>query len=202
MRSKNPELMDKIQLIVNDFFYTEHRMPSVKEIADRAGIAKSSAHRYLTEMDQRGIISYRAGEILTKMIGALSFSVKNTPLAGGVACGLPVEEEPRIEEYVPLPTAIFGDDDMFILKAYGDSMTGAGISSGDYVVIRRQKTAKPGDIVAALVDHHENTLKRLMYDSKQGRAYLHPENDAFDDMYFSEIEIQGVLSSVIKRGPF
>ena len=203
MRSKNPELMSKIQDIVNDFFYAEHRMPSVKEIADRAGIAKSSAHRYLTDMDKKGIISYRAGEILTDMISGLGFSaVINAPLAGGVACGAPVEEEPGIEDYVPLPRAIFGDADMFILKTYGDSMAGVGIRSGDYVVIRRQNTAKPGDIVAALVDHHENTLKRLMYDKQSGRTYLHPENADFPDMYFNEIEIQGVLVNVIKSGPF
>ena len=136
------------------------------------------------------------------MVNGLSFAIKNTPLTGGITCGIPVEENPRVEEYIPLPTAIFGNKDMFILKAYGDSMTGVGISSGDYVVIQRQTYARPGQIIAALVDHHENTLKRLMYDEKQDRMYLHPENPDFEDMYFNEIEIQGVLANVIKNGPF
>ena len=202
MRSKNPELMNKIQEIVNDFFFSEHRMPSVKELADRAGIAKSSAHRYLVEMDKRGIITYKAGEILTEMIDKLGFATNNTPVVGAVSCGLPVSEEEWTEEYIPLPTAIFGDDDMFIVRAKGDSMINIGIDSGDLVVVKRQQTAHDGDIVVALVDHSENTLKRLMYDEERGCRYLHPENDNYDDMYFNEIEIQGVLANVIKSGPF
>lgn len=202
MRSKSPELMNRILEIVNLFFFSEHRMPSVKEIADRAGIAKSSAHRYLTEMDRRGIVSYKGGELLTDMVNGLGFAVHNAPLAGGISCGEPVEEDEHVEDYVPLPTAIFGTQDMFILRARGDSMVGAGIESGDYVVIRRQETARVGDIVAALVDHHENTLKRLLYDKERGCKYLHPENENYDDMYFTTIEIQGVLANIIKSGPF
>ena len=202
MRSKSPELMNKIQEIVNTFFFSEHRMPSVQELADRVGIAKSSAHRYLVDMDKRGMLTYRSGEILTDMIKGLSFSVNNTPVVGAVSCGLPVEESEWTEEYIPLPTAIFGEKDMFILRAKGDSMIDAGIDNGDLVVIRKQNSAHIGDIVVALVDHRENTLKRLKYDSELGRQYLHPENDCYEDMYFDEIEIQGVLANVIKSGPF
>ena len=81
-------------------------------------------------------------------------------------------------------------------------MIDAGIDNGDLVVIRKQNSAHIGDIVVALVDHRENTLKRLKYDSELGRQYLHPENDCYEDMYFDEIEIQGVLANVIKSGPF
>lgn len=202
MRSKSPELMNRILDIVNNFYFNERRMPSVQEIATRAGIAKSSAHRYLVEMDRRGMLSYNDGELLTDMVNGLGFAVHNAPIAGGIACGEPVEEHEQIEEYVPLPTAIFGRQDMFILRARGDSMVDAGISSGDYVVIRKQESARVGDIVVALVDHRENTLKRLLYDSERGCNYLHPENNRYDDMYFTEIEIQGVLANIIKSGPF
>lgn len=202
MRSKSPEMMDRILDIVNSFFYREHRMPSVQEVATSAGVAKSTAHRYLLDMDKRGMITYRAGEILTRMIEGLSFSVYNAPLVGSVECGMPVEEHEYTEDYIPLPTAIFSGKDMFILKARGDSMIGAGIESGDYVVIQKQKEAHVGDIVVALVDHETNTLKRLKYDNERRCRYLHPENDRFEDMYFDDIEIQGVLINVIKNGPF
>lgn len=201
MRSKDPERMDRILRIINDFFFREHRVPSLQEIAGLAEIAKSSAHRYLVEMDQRGLLSYQAGEILTEKIRE-SFQICRAPLLGGISCGEPVEENEQVEEYLTLPAAIFGHDELFILRARGDSMIGAGIESGDLVVMRRQQTARTGDIVAALVDHHENTLKRLLYDSERGCRYLHPENRKYPDMYFSEIEIQGVLANIIKSGPF
>lgn len=201
MRSKNPELMRKIESIVNTVFFVEHRMPSVQEIAEQAGIAKSSAHRYLVDMDRRGMLSYSAGEILTEKIQE-HFNFCKAPLMGGISCGQPVEEKEQIQEYLSLPCSIFGNDELFVLKASGDSMINAGISSGDYAVIRKQNTAKVGDIVVALVDHHDNTLKRLMYDPDLDRHYLHPENENYEDLYFNEIEIQGVLTSVIKQGPF
>ena len=97
MRTKNPGLMTQIQDFVNDFFLREYRMPSVQEIATATGIAKSSAHRYLVEMDKRGLLSYRAGEILTDMVNSLSFAIKNTPLTGGITCGMPVEENGFVE---------------------------------------------------------------------------------------------------------
>lgn len=201
MRSKSPEMMNRILELVNDFFFREHHMPSVQEVANMAGVAKSTAHRYLTDMDRRGILSYSAGEILTHSISQ-GLHTRNAPVLGGISCGIPVEEDEYTEECIPLPIDLFGNQEMFILKARGDSMIDAGISSGDYVVIRKQQDANIGDIVVALVDHRENTLKRLKYDRDRKRKYLHPENDAYDDMYFDEIEIQGVLINVIKYGPF
>ena len=201
MRYKDPALMGRIQDIVNDFFFSEHRMPSVQEIATMAGVAKSTAHRYLVDMDKSGMIDYSPGEMLTHDIYQ-RLHTRKVEVRGGISCGIPVEENEYVEDCIPLPIDIFGDHEMFILRARGDSMIDAGISSGDYVVIRKQQDAHVGDIVVALVDHTENTLKRLMYDKKRRRKYLHPENEAYEDMYFEQIEIQGVLINVIKNGPF
>ena len=76
-------------------------------------------------------------------------------------------------------------------------MINAGVSSGDYVIVRKQETAEEGQIVVALVDD-EATLKRYYRDTKTKRIRLHPENDAMQDMYFNNIQIQGIAVKVIK----
>ena len=80
---------------------------------------------------------------------------------------MPQLEEEYIEEYVSLPVSLFGEGEFFILRASGDSMIGAGINSGDMIVIRKQNTASDGDIVVALVDN-ESTLKRFSLIQKEG----------------------------------
>ena len=77
-------------------------------------------------------------------------------------------------------------------------MTGAGINSGDYVIIRKSNVASDGQIVAAMVEGGECTLKRYYPEPENRRIRLHPENDSMQDMYFKEIEIQGVAVKLIK----
>ena len=76
-------------------------------------------------------------------------------------------------------------------------MIDAGIDDGDLVLIHQQDTANEGDIVVALVES-ENTLKRLAYDERKNRYYLHPENETYDDIYVENLSIQGVAVKVLK----
>ena len=184
--------------LIEDFYFSHFRMPSVSELAAASGCSKSTMHSRLVKMAQSGIITYQHGEIMTPKISALSFSTVNCPIVGTVSCGVPQTEDEYIERYVPLPTAIFGNQDLYILKADGTSMINAGIDMGDLVVIKRQNHARTGEIVVALVDHRDTTLKRLMWNSSGERYYLHPENDSMSDMYFEEIEIQGIAVNIIK----
>ena len=78
-------------------------------------------------------------------------------------------------------------------------MINAGIDDGDYVVIRKQETAKEGQIVVAMIDNGECTLKRYYIDRKKKKIRLHPENDEMEDMYFSKVSIQGVAVKIIKN---
>ena len=104
----------------------------------------------------------------------------------------------RLESYVPLPTVIFGDAAHFILRAQGDSMVEAGIEDGDLVVVRKQHTAREGEIVVALVDN-ETTLKRFYLDRERHQVRLHPENREMADIYVDHCYIQGVAQHVIKQ---
>jgi repressor LexA len=117
------------------------------------------------------------------------------PLAGQIAAGAPVlavENRERID-FAPL----FDDSSQFCLKVKGDSMIEDHIADGDYAVIRRQTTARDGDVVVALVDGEEATLKRFY--KERGRFRLEPANSAMQPIYATDVEVLGVLVGVIRR---
>ena len=102
-----------------------------------------------------------------------------------------------IEQYLILR----GEQDgaHYSVKVVPVLLSNAGIEENDLVIVRRQSSAEYGNIVVAIDENNENTLKRFMYDKKKKRPYLHPENDKYDDIYQNEIKIQGVAVKVIKN---
>ena len=199
MRSKNPELMKQIHHYVNEFCLETSRTPSVSEIAQALGISKGTVHNYLKAMDEREMISYQDGELLTRVTKKCCTEQVGIPLAGVIPCGPPEEEVENIEEYIFMPRALLGEGKFFILRADGDSMVGAGIDEGDLVVVRRQLEATSGQIVAALVDG-ESTLKRLLYNNQTNQYELYPENKEknYPPVEGNHISIQGVAVKIMK----
>ena len=197
MRSKNPELMNRICEYVERCVMRRGESPSTADIGEALGISRATAYRYLVEMDARGIISYDGGTVSTEKTVKMSPEIVMTPVVGSVPCGTPQYEEENIEEYIALPTAVFGNDDFFALRASGDSMIDAGIDDGDLVVVRKRKEAAEGDIVVALVNG-QSTLKRFFRDKETGRVILHPENSRMKDIVPDECYIQGVACHIIK----
>lgn len=189
--------MDKILNYVEEFSFENRRSPSCAEIGQAVGLAKSSVYRYLTSMDEMGLIQYDGTGIQTLGSQKSRSGLTKTPLIGSVSCGEPILEEENIQCYLPLPTQLFGDGELYLLRANGDSMIEAGIDDGDLVVVRRQEKAEEGKIVVALVGN-ENTLKRIYYDRKTGETILHPENRTMQDIRVKECMIQGVAIHVIK----
>lgn len=198
MRYKSPEMMDRIVAVIEDFFLSHYRPPSVMEIAEEVGRAKSSVHAYLRELDRLGRISYRDGVLETPVMRKTDVGMSFSPLLGSIACGEPQYEEENYESYIALPDAIFGREPHFILRAKGESMIEAGIEPGDFVVVRKQSTAREGDIVVALIDG-ETTLKRFYLDEEHKCIRLHPENSRMKDIYVDHCHIQGVAQNVIKN---
>lgn len=197
MRHKSEELMKQIMDYAEQFQLLNHRSPYTSEIADALGIVKSTVYKYLVAMNDRGMLRYRNGEIVTERTNKISLLTKPAAVLGSVSCGMPQLEEEYIEEYVSLPVSLFGEGEFFILRASGDSMIGAGINSGDMIVIRKQNTASDGDIVVALVDN-ESTLKRFFLDTERRCVRLHPENKKYPDIYTQNCTVQGVAVHVIK----
>lgn len=198
MRYKSKETMEKIVKMVEEFFFSVHRTPSVFEIASAIGHSKSTVHAYLQEMHKIGMIHYDGGKLETPVTRKANAEIVLSPILGSVACGEPQYEEENFEEYVALPTALFGSGQFFILRAKGESMIEAGIEPGDLVVVRKQNTANEGDIVVALVDN-ETTLKRFYRDEERKCIRLHPENREMNDIYVEQCYIQGIAQKVIKK---
>lgn len=198
MRHKDPELMKKIHDFAEDYFYSEGHSPSTTEVAVFAGISRSTAYYYLVAMDKLGMIDYDGKTIITdKMRKTSSDNTGIEIFDKTVPCGELEAIDASVSEYVNLPTSIFGNGNLFILRTSGDSMIEAGIEPGDLVVIERQENAKEGDIVVALGNGNGSSLKRLL---KKGRKYiLHPENEKLEDIVVDKLEIQGVARFVIKR---
>lgn len=198
MRSKSIELMNEIKKYIEEYYLQYRQSPSTTKIAEAVGIARGTAYKYLVEMSERNMIEYDGKEISTELTRKYNKEQTQTPIVGSVPCGSPQYEEENIEEYVSLPTAIFGKGDFFILRASGQSMIEAGIDDGDLVVVRKQVEANEGDIVVALVDN-QNTLKRYYRDNANKKVILHPENKTMKDIIVDDCYIQGVACHIIKK---
>ena len=197
MRQKNPEFMQEIETFVDQFYAKHHRSPSCREIAANTTLQRSAVQRYLTAMNELGMIRYNGKNIETKKIQACSDGMTSVGIVGSVPCGPLAMEEECIEEYVNLPSSLFGSGSFFLLRAYGDSMVNAGISEGDLVLIRRQEEAQNGEIVVAYVEGTGNTLKRFFL--TEDGIVLHPENETLEDMHPDHCLIQGVAVWVFKQ---
>ncbi|MCQ2423622.1 MAG: transcriptional repressor LexA [Clostridia bacterium] len=198
MRRKNEALMKDMIRYVEEYRFENHSSPTIRKIAARFDISVSTAEAYLVEMNARGLLRYRPKDIQTSGTAKTDSRMTRVPVIGSVVCGSPEFAEEDFEEFVPLPVALFGEGEFFILRTHGDSMIGAGIEEGDMVVVRRSETARPGEIVVALVEN-ETTLKTFYPEPEQHRVRLHPENPAMEDIFVPSCNVQGVACHVIKK---
>ena len=139
-RKKNPQLKEKILEVVEQFYFENYRSPSLAEIAAEIGVVRNTVHRYLYEMDRDGTLKYDGSCIKTPKTDKADFSSQCAPVVGRISCGPLEEAEEDLEEFVALPTALFGSGDFMILRASGESMIERGIDSGDLVVIEKNVT--------------------------------------------------------------
>ena len=196
VRKKNPLLMKQIIEFCENYYFERKGSPTMREIAEALGITRSTAYKYLVEMDALGMVSYNGEKIITKGMSKANLNTVRVPILGNIVCGEPEYAEENFEEYVSLPESLFGKGEMFILRTHGNSMIEAGIEEGDLVVVKKQNNANHGDIVVALVEN-ETTLKTLRF-GENGRVILHPENKEMEDIYPDECYIQGVAKHIIK----
>lgn len=200
MRYKNPEKMKQIEEYINAQYFEHNNIPTVQQISDNVGLSASTVQGYLYEMQEKGILVLTGGWKSVRTRRMLKDGTGNIKVAvlGRIACGEPLFAEENIESFVTLSKDLLGSGEFFALWARGNSMINAGINDGDLVIVRRQEDAENGQIVVALCDNENATLKRLYKDEKLHKIRLHPENDEMDDMLFDDIQIQGVTIKVLK----
>ncbi len=194
---KNPETMERIERFVDDFFDRHLRTPSMREIESGTGLSRQTASSYLRAMAEQGLLEYDGGSIITEHIRSRADAqTVSLPIIGRVAAGVLTAAEEVREGFVEVPLSVLGSSDYFALRVYGESMIRAGIYDGDLVIVRKAQSATVGQIIVAIDDEGQTTLKRLAHDGQ--RYYLHPENPAFDDIYPNELRVQGVAELMFR----
>lgn len=186
-------LEEKVLQFITRYIAQHGHAPTLEEIGRGLGVrSRGTVHRYVESLVNKGHV-YREGRSWRslRLTGEHSRHSLTLPLIGRIAAGTPIEAIPGEEELDV--NALFSGPDRFVLKVRGDSMIEAGILDGDYVVVRYTQTARDGDIVVALVDDGEATLKRFRQNGQQ--IELIPENSTLTPLVYpaGRVQIQGVL---------
>ncbi|MFZ4896038.1 transcriptional repressor LexA [Plantibacter sp. Mn2098] len=207
LSEKQLAILDVIQRAVASQGYP----PSMREIGDAVGLASlSSVTHQLNQLELSGYLRRdpnrpRALEILIDLPSATEGTPSENapsvgdaamvPLVGRIAAGIPITAEQQVEEIFPLPRQLVGKGDLFMLKVVGESMIDAAICDGDWVVVREQKTAENGDIVAAMLDE-EATVK--VFRQRDGHTWLLPRNSAFEPILGDHADVLGKVVAVLR----
>ncbi|KOS62795.1 transcriptional repressor LexA [Lysinibacillus agricola] len=178
--------------------------PSVREIGEAVGLASSSTvHGHLARLEQKGFIRRdptkpRAIEILEPEDSIQKQHVIHVPLVGKVTAGSPITAVENIDEYFPLPdTYGTSEDQLFMLEIMGESMIEAGILDGDLVIVKQKATADNGDIVVAMTEEDEATVKRFFKEKNHFR--LQPENATMEPIIVDQVSILGQVVGLYRR---
>jgi repressor LexA len=183
--------------------------PTVREIGEQVGLASpSTVHAHLANLERAGLLKRdptkpRALELTGRGRRAEALTEDHSrglPLVGEIAAGGPLLAEDNVEEYVAVPDMIARGGADFLLRVKGESMVEAGILDGDVVVVRREQTARDGDIVVALAGEDETsdeaTVKRFFREN--GRVRLQPENSSMEPIYANHVQILGKVTGVFR----
>ena len=207
LSSRQHEILEFVNRHVDAHGYP----PTVREIGQAVGLTSpSTVHAHLARLESAGLIRRdrtkpRALEVMDggrRDRGATAVAEERRanvlPLVGDVAAGTGLVADEQIEDMVTVPDQLCSDAD-FLLTVKGDSMVDAGILDGDFVVVRQQEIADPGDTVVAGLPGEEATVKTFL--RRRGKVVLRPENAAMDEMVFdpAEITIYGKVVSLLRR---
>ena len=163
--------------------------------------SSSTVHAHLANLEKLGLLRRdptkpRAMELLDRAGAAVREVVQpGLPLLGQVAAGQPILAEENVEEYIETPPACGGDSGEYLLRVRGESMKNAGILDGDLVVVRRQETARDGEIIVALVEE-EATVKRFFREGDHIR--LQPENDTMEPILVRDVSVLGRVVGLMR----
>jgi repressor LexA len=186
--------------------------PTIGELADQIGVSRSTTFEHIEGLRGKGLLSGRSSKARSLVLTSKAHRLleraneqqtndnpqqeEGIPLAGRVAAGAPIEAIEN-KESLSLDNLFGMSGDIFALEVRGDSMTGEGIENGDYVICRKSSTADDGQLVVAIVDNENATLKRFYKEKSAVR--LQPANEQYEPIYSRNCRIEGVVIGLMRR---
>ena len=205
LTEKDYEILDfiKEELIENGF------PPSVREICDKVGLKSTATiHARLRKLEEHGMILRDSSknrsikvigleENYSKKIEYVDDKYIDIPIYGDVAAGQPITAIDDVRDTFPLPISFAQNKDLFMLKVSGESMVNAAILDGDMIIVSKQNTANNGEIVVALLDNENATVKTFY--KENGHIRLQPENDTMEPIIVKEVKILGKVVGIFRK---
>ena len=184
--------------------YIERRgyAPTIEEIGEHFGLSSlATVHKHLSNLQEKGLVkrAWNRSRALELVPTRVEVKAVELPLLGLVAAGTPIEAV-QSTETIFVPEDMVGRRDTYVLQVKGDSMIEEQIRDGDYVIVENRQTARDGEMVIALLEGENVTLKKL-YRERDGRVRLQPANTALKPLFVDarSLKIQGVVIGVLRR---
>lgn len=201
LTKRQEEIMNYIKKFIVDHGYP----PTIREIGKALDLSSpATIHAHLKNLEKKGLIKKddqknRSLELLVENEYAIKDEkIVEVPLLGKITAGSPIEAIERPDEYFSLPAYLIPKQkEVFTLKVSGESMVNAGIFDGDIVIVERSNTARNGEIVVAMTDENEVTLKTFY--KENGHFRLQPENDYMEPFIFDNITILGKAIGLYRK---
>ncbi len=205
LSEKDYEILNfiKEELIKNGF------PPSVREIGEKVGLKSTATiHARLRKLEEHGkIIRDSSKNRSIKVVGIEEENISkieyvsdkyiDVPVYGNVAAGLPITAIDEVNDTFPLPISYAKNKDLFMLKVSGESMINAAILDGDMIIVSKQPNANNGDIVVALLDNENATVKTFY--KENGYIRLQPENDTMEPIIVDDVKILGKVIGIFRK---
>lgn len=196
---------EEILTYIKEYIVNSGYPPTIREICKAVGVSSpATVHAHLANLENKGFIKKedtknRAIEVLVKNeFASKDELVVEVPLLGKITAGSPIEAIEQPDEYFSLPSYLIPKNkDVFTLNVSGCSMINAGILDGDIVIVERQNTARNGEIVVAMTDENEVTLKTFYKENNYFR--LQPENDTMEPIILENVTILGKAIGLYRK---
>jgi repressor LexA len=206
-----PRQLQLLRMIVR--FQEKHcYSPTLAEMATELNISRSTIFEHIAELRKKGLLSVYPNKARSLKVSSKAFNLLNCltdqsfntyvnehegiPLSGRVVAGMPLEAVENVESF-SLKSCFGTGDDIFALEVKGDSMSNEDILEGDYVICRRSSVAIDGQLVVAIVDEENATLKRFY--KEKNRVRLQPANDNYQPIYSDNCRIEAVVVGLVRK---
>jgi repressor LexA len=195
---RQKEMMD----FLDDYIERNGYAPTIEETAEHFGLRSlATVHKHLTNLQKKGLIKrdWNRSRALELVPTTVKVQAVELPLLGRVAAGSPIEAITS-SETIFVPEDMVGRQETYVLQVKGDSMIEEQIRDGDYVIVENRRTARDGEMVIALLDGENATLKKL-YREGGGRVRLQPANASLSPIYVDQdrLSVQGVVIGVLRK---